>query len=201
MYSVKETALKLEVSTRAVQKRCKRDNIRKKDNKYLITDEHVEKWRLEIESNEPQTNQTNEPIFSVRTDSQLDLEIEALKIENTELKEELEQYEITENERIEVFTNEEYQVFEQRLTEWRTLQKDIEHQQELFKAKEEGSEQVIEHYKKQFEYQKEQSTRILEIHERLIQAVDKQNNIILQKPVMEAVDKDIISKDNWKRKD
>jgi len=36
---------------------------------------------------------------------------------------------------------------------------------------------------------------------RLIQAVDKQNSIILKKQVMEAVDKDIISKDNWKRKD
>ena len=66
MYSVTETAIKLEVSTRAVQKRCKRDNVRKKDNKYLITDEHIEKWLLEIKSNEPQTNQTNEPFLEVR---------------------------------------------------------------------------------------------------------------------------------------
>ena len=271
MYSVIETAIKLEVSTRTVQKRCKRDNVRKKDNKYLITDEHIEKWLLEIKSNEPQTNQTNEPFLEVRRINQLDIEIESLKAENEslkaeneslkkaskehykeyreritqanqssadlynlklelkefqdrwvrskqnndvlennikeykskfikaenkieELKEELSQYEVGENERIEVFSNEEYQLFEQRLNEWRTLQKDIEHQQELFKAKQEGSDQTIEHYKQQFEYQRQQSTRILEIHEKLVETVNSQNKIALQRNFIEAKDKGLDKK-------
>ena len=59
-YSTKEAAVKLGVSTRAVQKRCKNDEVRKKDNMYLITDLLLEKWRVEIESNEPTNVPTNE---------------------------------------------------------------------------------------------------------------------------------------------
>ena len=59
-YSAEEASVKLNISKRAVQKRCKKDNIRKKDNKYLITDLILERWAKEIESNEPQTNQISE---------------------------------------------------------------------------------------------------------------------------------------------
>ena len=60
-YSTKEAAIKLGVSTRAVQKRCKNDEVRKKDNMYLITDLLLEKWKVEIESNVPTNVPTNEP--------------------------------------------------------------------------------------------------------------------------------------------
>ena len=40
---------------------------------------------------------------------------------------------------------------------------------------------------------------MLNIHEKLIEAIDKQNNIILQKQVIEAIDKKVIEKDTWKR--
>ena len=60
-YSTKEAAIKLGISTRAVQKRCKNDEVRKKDNMYLITDLLLEKWKVEIESNEPTNVPTNEP--------------------------------------------------------------------------------------------------------------------------------------------
>ena len=59
-YSVLEASDKLGISIRAVQKRCKKDEVRKKYNKYLITDLLLEKWAKEIESNEPQTNQISE---------------------------------------------------------------------------------------------------------------------------------------------
>lgn len=59
-YSVLEASEKLGISTRAIQKRCKKDVVRKKDNKYLITDLLLEKWSKEIQSNEP----TNEPLNS-----------------------------------------------------------------------------------------------------------------------------------------
>ena len=52
-YSALEASIKLNISKRAVQKRCKKDNIRKKDNKYLITDLVLEGWAKEIQSNEP----------------------------------------------------------------------------------------------------------------------------------------------------
>jgi hypothetical protein len=59
-YSVLEASEKLGISTRAVQKRCKNNEVRKLNNKYLITDLLIEKWAKEIESNEPQTNQISE---------------------------------------------------------------------------------------------------------------------------------------------
>ena len=190
MYSVKETALKLKVSTRAVQKRCKRDNIRKKDNKYLITDEHINKWTLEIQSNEPQTNQSNEPQKTVRTNNQLDIEIEALKKEITELKEELSTYEITENERIEVFTNEEYNLFQERLIEWRTQQKDSEHQQELFDAKILTLEQSADHYKNSYYYQRKQNEKFINMHEKLLDTIQLNSKEGFIKTVVEAKNTD-----------
>jgi predicted MPP superfamily phosphohydrolase len=189
MYSVIESAFKLQISTRAVQKRCKRDDVRKKDNKYLITDELIEKWMFELKSNEPQTNQTNEPTLEVRRNNQLDLEIESLKERILELEAELKQYEIGENERIEVFSNENYKIFEQRLKDWHNVQKETEYKQKLFNAESKSLNEIIEHYKNQFEYQKEQSTRILDIHERLIEAVNTQNKITLQRNFIEAKNK------------
>jgi len=189
MYSVIESAFKLQISTRAVQKRCKRDDVRKKDNKYLITDELIEKWMFELKSNEPQTNQTNEPTLEVRRNNQLDIEIESLKERILELEAELKQYEIGENERIEVFSNENYKIFEQRLKDWHNVQKETEYKQKLFNAESKSLNEIIEHYKNQFEYQKEQSTRILDIHERLIEAVNTQNKITLQRNFIEAKNK------------
>ena len=58
-YSVLEASEKLGVSTRAVQKRCKNAVVRKKDNKYLITDLLLEKWSEEIQSNEPPSEPLN----------------------------------------------------------------------------------------------------------------------------------------------
>tara|TARA_R110000824_G_scaffold194992_1_gene377648 strand:+ start:3031 stop:3663 length:633 start_codon:yes stop_codon:yes gene_type:complete len=52
-YSALEASVKLNISKRAVQKRCKKDNIRKKDNKYLITDLVIDGWAKEIESSVP----------------------------------------------------------------------------------------------------------------------------------------------------
>ena len=51
-YSVNEASEILGIKPRAVQHRCKRDNIRKKSNKYLITDEIIALWKeLEAEAN------------------------------------------------------------------------------------------------------------------------------------------------------
>ena len=44
IYTVGETAIKLGISKRAVQKRCKKDFIKKTRNKYLITDEVILNW-------------------------------------------------------------------------------------------------------------------------------------------------------------
>jgi predicted RNase H-like nuclease (RuvC/YqgF family) len=77
-YSTKETAEILGIKERAVQTRCKKDNIRKKNNKYLITDLIIANWKQKEEANATLNANANA--------TQLDLEIEALKIENVSLK-------------------------------------------------------------------------------------------------------------------
>ena len=83
-YSALEASVKLNISKRAVQKRCKKDNIRKKDNKYLITDLVIEGWAKEIESNvpvrEPSNIGTQDRLKSVADIQELNLdEIEAFE--------------------------------------------------------------------------------------------------------------------------
>ena len=48
-------------------------------------------------------------------------------------------------------------------------------------------------------YQKEQSTRILDMHQKLIDTIEQQNKLAIQRNVIEARDKDIID-DDWKPK-
>lgn len=54
-YSVKETAELIGITERSVQLRCKKDNIRKKNNRYLITEEHIKGWLNE--ANETKQNE------------------------------------------------------------------------------------------------------------------------------------------------
>tara|TARA_B110000037_G_scaffold177389_1_gene202724 strand:- start:22 stop:609 length:588 start_codon:yes stop_codon:yes gene_type:complete len=180
-YSTKETAEILGIKERAVQTRCKKDNIRKKDNKYLITDLIIADWKQKEEANaKPNANATQ-------------TQIEDLKKELAELKEELSGYEITENERLEVFTNEEYAKFEERLTQWRlqsqhiiTQQKDNEHQQELFNAKVLTLEQSAEHYKNSYFYQRKQNERFIDMHEKLLDTIQLSGKEGFIKSVVEA---------------
>ena len=84
-YSVLEASEKLSISIRAVQKRCKKEVVRKKDNKYLITDLLLEKWSSEIQSNEP----TNEPLNSGTQELIKRIELQETYIKD--LEEELEE--------------------------------------------------------------------------------------------------------------
>ena len=86
-YSVNEAAEIIGIKPRAVQHRCKRDNIRKKDNKYLITDEIISLWRTKEEETNAILNAKRNP-----NATQLDVEIESLKTEIETLKAELSQY-------------------------------------------------------------------------------------------------------------
>ena len=53
-YTVKEASELTNLTVRSIQYKCKSEDIRKKLNRYLITDEHIEKWSL----NETQTKET-----------------------------------------------------------------------------------------------------------------------------------------------
>lgn len=199
-YTVQETAEKLGISKRAVQKRCKRQDIRKKGNRYLITSEHLKAWQLERTQSELSTyssEPTNEPRNEPQNKSFVGYL--AVKQENTKLKDrikellqELEQYQIAPNERIEVFTDAEYQILETRLQEWHTQQQELNHKEQIFEVEKKSLRELLEHYKTQFEYQKGQSERILDMHQHLIDTIQKQTAISLQRNILEAKDKDIL---------
>lgn len=198
IYTPKEAAEVLNITERSVQRKCQQEKVHRKNNRYQITAEVLENWK-EKQKQKPKSKK--EQVKELNDELQKLTEL--LKIKDDEisgLKDELKQYNVKPNERIEVFTNEEYMLFEQRLREWYSLQKDIEHKDELFNSEKKSLSELVEHYKNQFEYQKEQSTRILDMHQKLIDTIEKQNIITLQRNAIEAIEKEVIHKENWKPK-
>jgi hypothetical protein len=194
-YSVKEAATIIGIKERAVQFRCKRDNIRKKSNRYLITDTIIASWKArEDAANAKQTqNATQQNINSFE-------KYTIKEIENTDFNFDGEKGNLVFVPKDKVYaeyTNEEYSFMEQRLNEWYSLQKDIEHKDELFDSKEKSLTELLDHYKNQFEYQKQQSTKILDMHQKLIDTIEKQSAITIQRNIIEANEKDIINEE-WK---
>ena len=92
-----------------------------------------------------------------------------------------------ENERIEVFSNEEYVQFENALIDYRHQKREIELKELHFKKELASKDEIVEHYKQQTQYQKEQSDRILSQMDNLIDAIRRRDTI-------EAVEKNVISK-------
>jgi len=223
-YSTKETAKILGIKERAVQTRCKKDNIRKISNQYIITDVIIADWKQANATPNANANATEEVAQKVAQDKikkleeeiktydvllyKYELELEELdkaRVEIKELKEELSGYEITENERLEVFTNEEYAKFEERLTQWRlqsqhiiTQQKDNEHQQELFNAKVLTLEQSEEHYKNSYFYQRKQNERFIDMHEKLLDTIQLSGKENMIKTVKDAKNTDWTNKQKGK---
>ena len=192
LYTIKESSEKTGIAERTLSRIALKENIRKIDGRYLFTGSQL-KSKIErknlLKSKKENLSPTarHSPLSSPKNDSDVEaliIENSDLKIEIENLKEELSQYDIADDERLEVFTQEMYEVFETRLLEWKEQNEKIKSQQKLFDAKEKGLNDVVEllkdqseHYKNQFNYQKEQSTRILDMHEQLIKTI-QQNNYI-----------------------
>ena len=193
LYSIKDSAKITNIPARTLSRIALANNNRKIDGRYLFLGSQLEtliEKRLEKEKNlanrSPTPRQTKENKAILKTSKTVISvdEYNRLKEENKSLKDELSQYDIADNERIEVFTDEMYAEFEERLIDWKLQNQKIISQQEVFDAKEKGLNDVVnlmteqaDHYKNQFQYQKEQATRILDMHEQLIKTI-QQNNFI-----------------------
>lgn len=92
-----------------------------------------------------------------------------------------------ENERLEIFTNEEYEVFENALQEWKVQKVRLEEQRKTFEATLMSKDELVEHYKQQADYQRQQADRILNQMDKLIEAIKRRDTI-------EAVEKKVIGK-------
>jgi hypothetical protein len=96
IYTTKEAAIILNVLPRAIQKKCKANDIRKKNNKYLITDEILKEWNVQTSENKrPNVRHVTPSIFGLADggviaaqNEQVDLQVQSLELEIERLKEE-----------------------------------------------------------------------------------------------------------------
>ena len=192
LYSIKDSSKITNIPERTLSRIALAENNRKIDGRYLFLGSQLEaliEKRLRKEkrlANPSPTARQNKTLATLKDNGEVvtQEQYDALKTEIEALKDELSQYDIADNERLEVFTNEMYAEFEERLNDWKLQNQKIISQQEVFDAKEKCLNDVVnlmteqaDHYKNQFQYQKEQATRILDMHEQLIKTI-QQNNFI-----------------------
>ena len=192
LYSIKDSSKITNIPERTLSRIALAENNRKIDGRYLFLGSQLEaliEKRLRKEkrlANPSPTARQNKTLATLTDNGEVvtQEQYDALKTEIEALKDELSQYDIADNERLEVFTDEMYAEFEERLNDWKLQNQKIISQQEVFDAKEKGLNDVVnlmteqaDHYKNQFQYQKEQATRILDMHEQLIKTI-QQNNFI-----------------------
>ena len=207
VYSIKEASEILKINTRRLQRAGKKHKIEKVDNRYifkgsfllLVFADTIKALSEDASRQVVKVSQDIEPLLAKIQEleqqlSNIDVEpllskIRELEQQVFELKNELKLYEIEDNERLEVFTDDDYNIFTTRLKEWQTQQKDLEQKAiEIQEIKIDAKENV-EHYKNLFEYQRKQSDRILEMHEKLIVTIGEQTQSSIQRNHIEAKDK------------
>ena len=192
-FTMKEVSEMLGISYRAVRyyKDIFTNDVIKDGRVILLSSRFVEKVR--------NNRKPTEPMVDKKTKVEYKDELEAVTNKFTKaLQEQRDYYQKklgtfidmdydAENERLEVFTNEEYEKFEEALIDYRQQKREIELKELHFKKELASKDEVVEHYKQQSEYQKEQSDRILSQMDRLIEAIRRRDTI-------EAVEKNVISK-------
>jgi hypothetical protein len=191
VYSISEVSEILKINPRTIQRVGKRHKVEKVDNRYIFkgsfllivfkdTIKNLSQGVEGLSQGVVEVSQDIEPLLS---------KIKALENEIGALKMQLSIYEIEDNEVIEVFTKDEYKLFETRLIEWRYQQKEIEQKALEIQDIKTTAKEDVAHYKNLFEYQRKQSDRILEMHEKLIVTIGEQTQSSIQRNHIEAKDK------------
>ena len=207
VYSIKEASEILKINTRRLQRAGKKHKIEKVDNRYifkgsfllLVFADTIKALSEDASRQVVKVSQDIEPLLAKIQEleqqlSNIDVEpllskIRELEQQVFELKNELKLYEIADNERLEVFTDDDYNIFTTRLKEWQTQQKELEQKAIEIKEVKTDAKENVAHYKNLFEYQRKQSDRILEMHEKLIVTIGEQTQSSIQRNHIEAKDK------------
>lgn len=214
VYSIKEVSDILGINARKLHRVAKKHNLEKIDNRYLFKGTFVlNVFAKEVAKSVEQVSKGVE---------RLDVEIPTETKPNESIKEQFEKYSIEQIEDIDFrfnysgelsnignlvfvakgkvyaeYTESEYEFAEQKLSEWRFQQKEIEKQAAEITDIKTTSIERVEHYKNLFEYQRKQSDRILQIHEKLVGSLNELTKANVQRNIIEAKDKDVIN-DDWK---
>jgi hypothetical protein len=200
IYSTKEAAVKLNVLPRAIQKKCKANDVRKKDNKYLITDELLKEWNVQTSTKKDKGHRPN--VQNIKELKQIDLEVQSLQLEINEL------HKINGNLKLEIareISQQENLKEENRILKLE-LTKEVPHQEKLKKAIQlitlEAMEQNVQHkvfsdeeYQdiigtlSEVDFQKEQVQYLRERVEKQDAILTKLVNQVSEKNYIEARDK------------
>ena len=220
VYSLKEVHNILKIHPRKLNRVAVKHNLEKVDNRYLFKGSFI----LDVFKKE-----VSKSVKGLSKDvKQVSNEIQKIPTEINpfeSIKEQFERYKIEQIEDIDFkfnykgelskignlvfvekgkvyaeYTESEYTFAEQKLTEWRFQQKEIEQHAEQLKTLKITSSESVEHYKNLFEYQRKQSDRILRIHEKLVTSINELTNANIQRNVIEAKEKGVIDND-WKPTD
>ena len=153
------------------------NDVIKVDGRYFVTQDFINKV---IKNRENAKKTISEP----RTKTELLKEIQELKdiiadYENSEVYEKA-----NEGFKVEVFTQDEYDLFSERLIQWRLQRQEIEQTKVHFESLQDERDFI----KGQLEYFKQSNDRILLQHEKLIEVIGQRNRI-------EAVEKGAIPKE------
>ena len=220
VYSKNEVSELLSVHPRKLNRIAQQNNIEKVDNRYIFKGSFlIEYFKIDVSKG---VQALSKSVQSVSKDFQ-EIPTEINPFES--IKEQFERYKIEEIEDIDFkfnykgqlsqtgnlvfvekgkvyaeYTESEYEFAEQKLTEWRFQQKEIEQQAEQLKTLKITTSESVEHYKNLFEYQRKQSDRILRIHEKLVTSINELTNANIQRNVIEAKEKGVIN-DDWKPTD
>jgi hypothetical protein len=227
VYSLKEANDIIGIHPRKLNRVAKKYNIEKIDNRYMFTGEFLlNVFSKEIAEVSQSVAKVSKGVKQVSKGVKgLDIEIPTEINPFESIKEQFERYKIEEIEDIDFkfnykgqlsqtgnlvfvekgkvyaeYTESEYEFAEQKLTEWRFQQKEIEQQAEQLKTLKITTSESVEHYKNLFEYQRKQSDRILRIHEKLVTSINELTNANIQRNVIEAKEKGVIN-DDWKPTD
>ena len=126
LYSIKDSEKITNIPKRTLSRYALKNNNRKIDGRYLFLGSQLEeliekrlkkKQKREKPSPTPRQNKT---LATLKDNGEVVTKevYNILKEENNALKDELSQYDISDNERLEVFTDEQYEVFKEQLSEW-----------------------------------------------------------------------------------
>jgi len=188
VYSKSEVSEILKIHPRKLNRIAQRHKIEKVDNRYIFKGSFlITLFNLDVSKS---VEGLSKGVEGLTPDIEpLLAKIQELEQQVFELRNELKLYEIADNERLEVFTDDDYNLFSTRLKEWQIQQKQLEQKAiEIQEIKIDAKENV-EHYKNLFEYQRKQSDRILEMHEKLIVTIGEQTQSSIQRNHIEAKDK------------
>ena len=98
-------------------------------------------------------------------------------------------------DKIEVFSEDEYNQFQDALREYKHLEKNIKQQEVYFEEIKASKDEIIEHYKNQFEYQRQLADKQLNQMDTLLNYLKQRGEREGERAYIEAVEKQVIGRD------